>query len=147
MASVIYNEYKRAVAAGEIDWDADTIKARLVMANTTCGSQNDGIVTISNFTTLDVADATGYADVSLASKAVNKDDGNDRAELDAADVVFSGLSGNASRNYVGVLIYKYVSGTDASDKVIAYVQFASAISSAATQVTIPWDAEGILHFT
>lgn len=145
MASVVYNELKRAIAAGEIDLDADDIRARLLMANTTAGSQNTGVVNPADLTTQDKADATGYADVALASKAVNKDDANSRAEFDADDVSFSGLGGDATRNYAGVLLYKYVDGTDANDLVIAYIEFASAVVKEANTVNVPWDAEGILH--
>ena len=38
--SVIYNEFKRASAAAEIDLNADDIRAILVMANTTAGTEN-----------------------------------------------------------------------------------------------------------
>ncbi len=145
MASVVYNEFKRASAAGEIDLNADDIRVRLLMSNTTCDSENDGVVQIADFTTVDPADATGYADVALGGEAVNKDDGNDRAEFDANDAVFSGLSGDATRNYVGVLIYKYVDGSDANDLVIAYVEFSAPLVKEATQVTVQWDAEGILQ--
>jgi hypothetical protein len=145
MASVVYNEFKRASAAGEIDLNADDIRVRLVMSNTTCDSENDGVVSISDITTVDVADAGSYADVALSGEAVNKDDGNDRAEFDANDAVFSGLGGDATRNYVGVLVYKYVDGTDANDLVIAYIEFSSPLVKEATQVTVQWDAEGILQ--
>lgn len=147
MASVFYNEAKRAFAAGEYDWGADDFRTRMVMTNTTCDTENDGIVNIANFTTVDPADATGYADVALANEATNKDDTNDRAELDADDVVYSGLSGDATRDYAGVLIYKFVDGTDANDLVVGYSEFSGVITSAATQVTVPWDAEGIFQLT
>jgi len=146
MASVAYNEFKRANAAGEIDLNADDIRARLVMTNTTCDTENAGVVNISDFTTVDPADATGYADVALANEAVNKDDVNDRAEFDADNAVFSGLSGDATRDYQGVLIYKYVDGTNANDIPICFIDFDSDIPLAATQVTVPWDAEGIIQF-
>ena len=57
--SVIYNEFKRASAAGEIDLNADDIRAILVMANTTAGTENDGKVYVSDLTTLDECNASG----------------------------------------------------------------------------------------
>lgn len=148
MATVILNEYKRAAAAGEIDWNADDIRARLVMSNTTCDTENDGVVNLADYTTIDPCDATGYADVALANEAVNKDDANDRAELDADDISFSGLGGDASRGYQGVLLYKFVDGTDANDLAIAFIEFSNQpLSSGASQVDVPWDAQGILQMT
>lgn len=147
MASVIYNKALQQIAAGEYDLNGDDIRARLVMTNTTCDTENDGIEQLADFTTIDIADATGYADIDMASLAVNLDDGNNRAEFDAADLVFSGLSGDATRDYQGVLLYIYVDGTNTNDLALAFIDFTSDIPSAATEVTVPWDAEGILQFT
>ena len=146
MASIIYNEALRAIAAGEYDLNAADIRARLCMTNTTCDTDNDGVVELADFSAIDVCDATGYADIDMASLAVNKDDTNDRAEFDAADLVFSGLSGDATRDAQGVLLYIYVDGTNANDLAVAFIDFTADITSAATQVTVPWDAEGIIQF-
>lgn len=146
MASRIYNEALRAIAAGEIDLNASDIRARLCMTNTTCDTENDGIVKLSDFTTIDPANATGYADIDMSGLAVNKDDANDRAEFDANDLVFSGLGGDAVRDYQGVLLYVYVDGTNANDKAIAFIDFTADVPKQATQVTVPWDAEGIIQF-
>lgn len=146
MASVIYNEALRAIAAGEIDLNAADIRARLCMTNTTCDTENDGVVELEDFTTIDPCDATGYADIDMDGLAVNKDDPNDRAEFDANNLVFSGLSGDATRDAQGVLLYVYVDGTDANDKAIAFIDFTADIPAAATQVTVPWDDEGIIQF-
>ena len=51
MASVFYNEAKRAIAAGEIDLNADDIRVQLLMTNTTADTQNDGVVNINNSVT------------------------------------------------------------------------------------------------
>ena len=104
------------------------------------------IVNIDDFTTVDVSDATGYADVELTGEAVNKDDGNNRAEFDANNISFAGLSGDATRDYQGVLLYKYVDGTDANDLVIAFVEFDNQpLAKEATQLDVPWDTEGIMQ--
>ena len=147
MASVVYNSFKQRVANGGIDLDTHDIRVRLIMTNTTCDTENDGISTLANFTTIDPADASGYADVQLASEIVNLDDANDRAEFDADNVTFSGLGGNATRDYQGVLVYRYVDGTNANDLPIAFVDFTADITKFATSVTVPWDAQGILQLT
>lgn len=146
MASLIYNEALRAIAAGEYDLNANDIRARLCMTNTTCDTENDGMIQLVDFTLIDVCNATGYADVDMDGLAVNKDDANDRAEFDANDLVFSGLSGDATRDYQGVLLYKYIDGTLANDLAICFIDFTADIPKEATQVTVPWDAQGILQF-
>jgi len=146
MASVVYNELKRANAAGEIDLNADDIRGRLVMSNTTCDTENDGVANISDFTTVDACDDTGYSDFALANELVRKDDANDRAEFDADDASVAN-NGDASRNVVGVLIYKYVDGTDANDIPCFYLEFTSPVTLDGATLNIQWDAEGLAYFS
>jgi len=146
MASLVYNEFKYRNAIAEIDLDGDTIKARLLMTNTTCDTENDGIVTLSNFTTIDASDATGYADVTLSNKAVTKEDANDRAKFSSDNIVFSGLGGNASRDYQGVLLYKSI-GIDSQNIPIAYIEFTSAVTRYATQVTVNCPTDGWMYLS
>jgi hypothetical protein len=129
---------------GGLDLDTDDIRARLVMTNTTCDTQVDAINDLADYTTIDPADAAGYADVQLTESAA-VDDANDRAEFDATDISFTGLGGDASRAYQGVLLYKYVDGTNANDIPVCYVDFTSTIPATATQVNVTWNAEGILQ--
>lgn len=145
MASAIPNSAKVRLMNGGIDLDTDDIRARLVMTNTTCDTEVDAINDLADYSTIDPADATGYADVALASEAVAADDANDRAEFDATDASFTGLSGDATRDYQGVLIYKYVDGTNANDLPVCFIDFSADIPATATQVDIPWNAEGILQ--
>lgn len=145
MASAIPNSAKVRLMNGDFDLDTDDIRARLCMTNTTCDTEVDAINDLADYTTIDPCDATGYADVALASEAVAADDGNDRAEFDATDLSFTGLSGDATRDIQGALLYKYVDGTDANDLPLCFVDFSADISSAATQIDVPWDAQGILQ--
>jgi hypothetical protein len=80
----------------------------------------------------------------LTTEAVNIDDANDRAEFDADDASFAGLGGNATRAIQGALIYRHV--TNDTDSIpICFVDFTADIPTTATQVNIPWNAEGILQ--
>ncbi len=144
MASQIYNEFKRANAAGEIDLNADDIRFALLMTNTTADTENDGIINLNDFTTLDEHATAGRK--ALANEAVNKDDANDRAEFDADDVTWTALA-NGARAIAGALIYKHVDGTDANDLVIAWIEFASTQNPGGSDFTIQFNAEGILQLT
>jgi len=147
MASIVYNEFKRASAAGEIDLNADDIRARLCMTNTTCDTENDTITNVSEFTTIDVCDDSGYSgDIALSTETVTRDDANDRAEFSAVDLQWTGLNGNATRDAQGVLLYKFVTN-DAGSTPICFVDFATDIPSTATTINVPWDAQGILQLT
>jgi hypothetical protein len=145
MASAIPNSALVRLLNGGIDLDTDDIRARLCMTNTTCDTEVDAINDLADYTTIDIADATDYADVALADEAVAADDGNNRAEFDATNISFTGLGGDATRAYQGVLLYKYVDGTNANDLPLAFIDFSADIPATATQVDVPWDAEGILQ--
>lgn len=145
MASNIYNAAMASLIDGTIDLNTDDIRAKLLMTNTTADTDKDAIANVDDIGTLDLCDATGYADVALTSEAVAADDANDRAEFDADNISFAGLSGDGTRAYQGVLLYKYVDGTDANDIPICFIDFTADIPSTATQVDVPWDAEGILQ--
>jgi hypothetical protein len=122
------------------------VRAKLIMSDTTCDTEIDAINNLDDYTTIDVCDATGYADVTCTGEAVAPDDSNNRAEFDLDDVVFTGLVGDASRDYVGVLLYDYVDGTLANDKTPVYIEFIQPIPKEATQVTVPWDVQGVVQF-
>lgn len=146
MASVFYNQAKANLANGTIAFLSDTIKVALLMTNTTADTQNSGVTYVGDITTLDECDATGYSRKTLGSKAINVDNGNNRAEFDGADASFTGLSGNATRSIQGALIYKHVTN-DADSPVICFIDFASDVAGTATQIDVPWDAEGIFQLT
>tara|TARA_Y100000310_G_scaffold308193_1_gene351045 strand:- start:269 stop:712 length:444 start_codon:yes stop_codon:yes gene_type:complete len=147
MASLVYNEFKRLTAIGSINLGSggDDIRVALCMTNTTCDTEEETAL-MNAFTTMDECDSTGYSRQALTSEAVATDATNDRAEFDAADASFTGLSGDATRDIQGALVYKHV--IDDTDSVpIAFVDFSADITSAATQIDIPWNSEGILHLT
>lgn len=143
MASNVYNNFLKELLNAYLVSGAD-IRAALLMTNTTADTETDAIEAVDDITTLDECDATGYARVQLASEAANADDTNDRAEFDATDISFTGLGGDATRDYQGVLIYKHVN--DDTDSVpIAFIDFSSDIPKSATQVNVPWNEDGILQ--
>lgn len=149
MASVVYNQFKKYSADGTIDLDTDNVWAILVMTNTTVDTQNDGIEHVGDFTTLDEHDGANAVRKKLANTAVNLDDANDRAEFDADDVTWTAL-GNGTRAIQGVLLYvdaddDGAAADDATNDVIAYVEFSSTQNPGGSDFTIQWDAEGILQ--
>ena len=146
MASVIGNAALKAIVDGTIDLNTSDIRAILVMTNTTADTEIDSteFVYVGDLTTLDEADATGYARIDMAGLAVNIDDANNRAEFDATDLSFTGLSGNATRDYQGVVLYKHVTN-DTDSPVLCFIDFASDLAKEATQVDVVFDAEGVLQ--
>jgi len=145
MASAMPNSAKANLINGTIDLDTNDIRVRLVMTNTTCDTEVDAITNLADYTTIDPSDDGSYADVALASEAVVADDANDRAEFDATDVSFTGLNGDATRDYQGILVYKYVDGTNANDLPVVYIDFPATKPKESTSLTVTFDAQGILQ--
>lgn len=143
MASLFFNVAKKGLMDGSIDLDTDDIRVALVMLNTTTDTQPE-VTTVSGFTTLDECDATGYARQAIGGKAVTQDNANNRGVFNGNQVVFSGLSGNATRNIQGALIYKHV-GADSSNIPICFSEFTTPVPKEATSITVPWHANGILY--
>lgn len=93
---------------------------------------------------------TGYtrSDGDHGSKTVTEDNTNDRAEYDAGDVTFTGLDGDTIQF---ALVAKQV-GADwtspGDDPVVAYITSTDfPLTTNGGDVTISWDAEGIVHIT
>lgn len=140
----VYNNAMQKILNSYLVASSADMRVALVMSNTTADTETDGIEFMDDFATLDESDDSTYARVALASEVVNTDDANNRAEFDANDSSFTGLTGNASRDYVGVVLYKHV--TNDTDSVpICFIPFGSTVSAAATQVDIPWDAQGLVQ--
>ena len=85
------------------EFDTITLKALLLMTNTTAGSENDGKTVTTDLTTLDEHDGSGYVQKTLSGIAISKDDTNDWAKLTASNVTWSSL-GAGTRDVQGILI-------------------------------------------
>lgn len=137
MANAIYNKLREVFGDGTLDWVADTIKVMLVIAHTPDIDAMDFIDDISDEIT-----GTGYTagGATLASKAANRDDANDRTELDAADLTWASATFTAS----GAVIYKDT-GTPGTSPVLAYIDFGASKAPVAADFIITWNAEGIIQ--
>lgn len=140
MSSFIYNYGKEAIL--ERDLSAATIKAKLVMSNSTCPTEPD-VDDKDNFTTLDECNATGYTEQTLAGQAVTVDTVNNRGELDANDVNFGNLLNDATRDIIGVLLY--IDAGAGVEIPLAYIEFPYSVAPDGGAYTVQWDAQGIIH--
>lgn len=126
------------------NWETSSYRARLLMTNTTANTQNNAAF-LSSYTTLDKFNGSGATDnLALTNKLVVLDSANNTNYLDADDIAFGAL-GNGTRAIAGVLIFKFVTN-DADSVPLVFVQFSSSVNPAGGQLTIQWDANGILQF-
>jgi len=153
MANFAYTEFKRALAAGEIDWDTNDFRVLAVMSNTTADTDEDS-TSIDGIGTLDECDDTGYVRKALASEAITVGTAADEANCDAAD--FSGgsaysFNGDASRNITGVVVYMVKDAgspeDDTTNMPCFYIDRSASPLVPVGTVTVTWHADGVWKVT
>lgn len=139
MASFIFNYAKQALANGSLDWDTGDI--RILLVDNTCDADKDDQY-LASIGTLGELSGTGYSRKALTGEAVNVDLTNDRAELDADDVTWTGIdAGEAAAAII------YLEGaSDAARLCIAYIDSGGfPIATNGGDMEIAWNAEGIIQ--
>jgi len=146
MASHVYDNAKEQLLLGTLDFSTDDIRVALLMTNTTADTEKSA-ATNAGFTTLDEFDGSGYSagGSALAGEAVTEDGANNRGEFDATDLTFSSV-GAGTRSIDGALVYKFVTNFNSSIP-IAWIDFSPDIVANGGDITIQWNAEGIIQLT
>jgi hypothetical protein len=149
VANFVYNIAKKQLLDGDIDFNApDDIRILLLEAAT---DENPDDVTVqavlARAGTTELT-STGYARQALAGEATSQDDANDRAEFDANDVTFSAVSQAAAETVIGWVVFKFITD-DAGSIPIIFVDTATGLplTPNGSDITITWNAEGILQLT
>lgn len=145
MASLVYNTAKRDLMNGTIDLDTNDIRVMLVKTSYT---EDDAHTFVDDATANDPAShevvATNYVRKALASEAVVVDQPNNRAEFDAADVVWTALGGATNDTVKGAVVYKH-NAADTAAELICFIDFPSDFATNGSDLTIQFDAQGILQ--
>lgn len=144
MSALVYNQFKYEVASQTMSWSSDTMKALLVMTNTTTDTEED-VANLAAFTTLDECDGASYARQTLGSKTIDNDTTNDRTVLDAADVTYSSL-GAGTRSTQGLVIAQDT-GTDSTSAPVCYMPFTSNQTHNGSNFPVQFPSTGILLLT
>lgn len=147
MASFAYTRFLQDVGRGLVDFRETGIDARirLHMTNTTCDTEED-TTTMAGFTTLDTYDGANYVDKALATQTMAEDTTNNRGEFDADNITWTAL-GAGTRQAAGMTLYSFVTN-DAGSLPICWIDTGGfPFSGNGGDVTVAWNAEGILQFT
>lgn len=115
------------------------------MTNTTVDTERDAKDQVSDFTTLDEADGSGYSTggSALDNQAVNIDDSNDRAECDADDETISSF-GACTRSIQGELVILFSVSLNASMP-LHWLEYASNKTPDGSDFVRVINAEGFLQ--
>jgi hypothetical protein len=142
MANVVYNTAKKRLLDGGFNWGSLDLRVLLVTSGYVVDADDvfvDDLTPGSN----ELA-GTGYVRKALASESTAQDDVNDRAEGDADDVTWTGINAGTT---AAAVIFTQVT-TDADSWLVAYIDTGGfPITTNGGDLTIQWNAEGILQLT
>jgi hypothetical protein len=147
MASTVYNNFKRALAEGEIDLASATLKVMMTAGYTP--NPDHVYVTASGAAAAEIA-VTGYVGgyggagrKTLASVTVTQNDTIDKVVLDAADVTWASLAVGATPTRALIIIEQ--GGSDATAILLGAVDIGSS-ATAGAPFTIQWHTDGVLRW-
>lgn len=153
MASLVYNRAKKEILDGTIDLVNDTIKVMLVTSSYVADPDNDFVDQSGANDPIDhELTGTGYqagfagtGRKTLANKSFSEDDPNNRGEFDnTVDLTWSAINAGVAAAFI---VYKHLTN-DAASVLIAYVDTGGfPITTNGGDLTIQFNAEGILQLT
>lgn len=158
MSNFVYNKFKAELAKGNVDLDAAGTVIRCLLERSTSSytpdKDHDFLDSFTGGGGVEISVAS-YARQTLANKAVNLDDTNDRAEFDADDISFGALESTGSQIARALIIYQQTGGSDATpadDLLIAYIDTVSGtpalpITLNGGTLSFTINAEGLLQLT
>lgn len=152
MANIIYTKFFERTLTANMDLDAaGTVIRCLLERSTSSYTPNKDHDFLDSFTTgsgVEVSVAS-YARQTVATKAVNIDDANDRVEFDFDNVSFGALE--TGQTVDALIFYQETGGDDTTpedDPLICYIDTATGLPAVlgggTFSVTI--DAEGLIQF-
>lgn len=145
MADFVYNIAKFQLLNGDLDFNApDDIRMLLLEAAT--DENPDDVDVQAVLARAGTTELATYTRHTFAGEGTTQDDANDRAEFDATDAVFSAVV--AQNAIVAYVIFKFITD-DASSIPIMFVDSATGLplTPNGSDITITWDAQGILQLT
>jgi hypothetical protein len=155
MANSWYTRGLGAIMNGSLNLDTDTLKVVLVDSGYTFDKDHDFISSGAGTVGGEELSGTGYTAgfggagrKTIANTTVSFDDTNNRAELDGDNVVWTAINAGTAK---AAIIVKEVT-SDADSILIAYIDTVSSgptfpVATNGGDLTIAWDAEGILQLS
>lgn len=141
MASGAYSKGIEQALAGNIDWDANTIKVMAVKTGYSLDKESHSFLS-----DVSASRYTGTTDQTLSNKTNTIDTTNNRVEIgDSVGVTYSAVSLDGSNNVIGFIIYKDT-GVASTSPLLAYDDTADVIPNGGDISYVP-NAEGIVQFS
>lgn len=142
MASIACNAFLARMLTAWLS-GAD-VRVALVMTSTTCDTENDGIVNVADYTTLDEFDGANYVRKTVTGESIEKDETNDRGEYHLTIPTWTAL-GAGTRQIAGILLIENVDGTDANDLAGPYFEYSTPKTGDGSDFIATVDSEGLFR--
>jgi len=144
--SFFFTEGKRLMLTGGLNWAALDIRMMLVMTNTTADTQED-VNFLSEITTLDEYDGSGYSRQALATESVDEDLTNNRAEAKSATPVAWTTVGAGTRSAQAAIQYIHV-GAESANIPLAFIDSGGfPFNGSGSNINANMNAEGWFQVT
>jgi len=153
MANLVYNTAKLEIMNGTIDLNTDVLKVMLVTALYVANADDDVVDAGGANDAVDheltgagyVPGFGGTGRLTLVNKVATVDKPNDRAELDADDLVWLGINAGIA---AAAIIIKEAGADDTATRLIGYMdQGGFPITTNTGPFNLTWGADGLLHLT
>ena len=146
MANFFYNEGKELLDTGSIEWEqvGGTVDLRVLMLEVVDNgtlTQQKSRATIAAVlaTAANELSSTGYARQPLENPAKIQDDTDDEIEYTADDIAFGALTQLAAEEAVAAIIYLHVSGDDADNIPVMYVDSGFPVTPNGENFFLRWE--------
>lgn len=151
MANIIYTKFFERIATANLDLDnAGTVVRCLLERSTSTYSPNKDHDFVGDLTSLVEISVASYARQTVANKAVNIDDANDRVEFDFDNISFGSLE--SGQTVLALIFYQQTGGSDATpndDDLICRIDTATGLPAVlgGGTFTVTIDTEGFIQLS
>lgn len=141
MASFVYNRAKHLIFNQTLNLVTATVKVVLVKSSYTPNPDHDFVSELTPGT--NELSGAGYSRLTLASKSITESDALNVAIFDAADISYTSINAGTAAY---IVLMKDNGGADSGNDLIALIDTAATpIITNGTDLTIAWDANGIVQ--
>jgi hypothetical protein len=134
MANLIYNNAKKIIGDGSIDWDAGGQTFRVLLTTAAYTPDIDAHVFVSSIT--NELSGGAYVRKDIVNRAVTVDNANDRADYKGDNVTWTALNAGTA---AWCVLFKLVTN-DADSLLIAALDIPDTLTNG-TDFTLRWDSQ------
>lgn len=157
MSDFAYNTARLGIANGAISLPNSTLKVMLVstgylsIVEDTRNNQDFVYDTVGSSSqspvAFEISTGSGYSRQLLGARTITESDANNRAEIDASDVLFAAVSSGAGVIGAAVVFAELANSDSSGRRLIACYESGFPVTPNGGDITLVWNANGFLQLT